>query len=149
MLRLPIWLCLALLTVPVAEAQLSFGRRNRSGLHIKGFQQVAMPGESYRGPLPKLTASQRTLRNQLKSDLMRLAGVIGDRNVRHPENYAAAALFLEKSLGEMGYDVERQTYSAGGHPCANLSVTVAGSDQADQIVVVGAHYDTLSLYRNG
>ena len=137
-------LCLVLLTLPVAEAQLSFGRRHRSDLHVKGFQQVAMPGESYRGPLPELTTSQRTLRDQLKRDLTRLAGVIGDRNVRHPENYAAAALFLEKSLRNMGYDVERQKYRAGGHPCANLSVTVAGGDQADQIVVVGAHYDTLS-----
>ena len=91
MLRPLLWLCLVLLTLPAAEAQLSFGRRNRSGLHVKGFQQVAMPGESYRGPLPELTTSQRTLRDQLKSDLTRLAGVIGDRNVRHPENYAAAA----------------------------------------------------------
>ena len=131
MLRLPIWLCLVLLTLPVAEAQLSFGRRHRSDLHMKGFQQVEMPGERYRGPLPELTAAQRTLRDQLKSDLTRLAGVIGERNVRHPENYAAAALFLEKSLGEMGLEVERQEYRAGGQTCVNLAATVAGGDRAD------------------
>ena len=105
---------------------------------------IEMPGESYRGPLPELTAAQRTLRDQLKSDLTRLAGVIGERNVRHPENYAAAALFLEKSLGEMGLEVERQEYRAGGQTCVNLAATVAGGDRADQIVVVGAHYDSLS-----
>ena len=102
-----------------------------------------MPGESYLGPLPELTAAQVTLRSALKSDLTRLAGVIGERNVQHPENYAAAALFLEKSLGEMGYDVERQEYRAGGQACVNVSATVAGGDKADQIVVVGAHYDSL------
>ena len=102
-----------------------------------------MPGESYRGPLPELTATQVKLRNALKRDLARIAGVIGERNVQHPENYAAAALFLEKSLGEMGYDVERQEYRAGGQACVNLSATVTGGDRADQIVVVGAHYDSL------
>ena len=105
---------------------------------------IDMPGESYHGPLPELTAAQRTLRDQLKSDLTRLAGVIGERNVRNPENYAAAALFLEKSLDEMGYDVARQEYRAGGQTCVNLAATVAGGDRADQIVVVGAHYDSLS-----
>ena len=143
-LRIAVGLCLALLTVSIADAQFGFGKRNRNDSQGSRFTATEMPGESYRGPLPKLTAEQIKVRDFLKSDLARLAGLIGERNVQHPENYAAAALFLEKSLGEMGYDVKRQEYRAGGHPCMNLSASVPGNDKAGQIVVVGAHYDSLS-----
>ncbi len=145
--RLAVGLLITLLAVSVADAQRGFGFGKRNRRSSQGNSQMMhpeMPGESYRGPLPELTATQVKLRNALKSDLTRIAGVIGERNVQHPENYAAAALFLEKSLGEMGYDVERQEYRAGGQACVNLAATVAGGDRADQIVVVGAHYDSLS-----
>ena len=145
-LRIALGLCLALLALSDVAAQrdIGLGKRTRRGTQGNTIKPIEMPGESYRGPLPELTPAQVTLRDQLKRDLTRLAGVIGERNVRHPENYAAAALFLEKSLREMGYDVERQEYLAGRNYCVNLSATVPGNDKTDQIVVVGAHYDSLS-----
>ena len=142
--RLAIGFCLALLTVSIADAQFGFGKRNRSGSQGSRFTATKMPGESYLGPLPKLTAEQVKVRDFLKSDLARLAGVIGERNVRQPENYAAAALFIEKSLQEMGFQVAHQEFHAGRHLCANLSVTVPGNENAEQMVVAGAHYDSLS-----
>ena len=138
--RLAVGLLITLLAACTADAD----RRKRRPSRVENQMiRIKMPGESYRGPLPELTVGQVQVRDALKRDLARLAGVIGERNLQHPENYAAAALFLEKSLGEMGYDVERQEYRAGGQACVNLSATVTGGDRADQIVVVGAHYDSL------
>jgi len=145
--KLAIGLLITLLAVSVADAQRGFGfgkRNRRSSQGNSQMMHAEMPGESYRGPLPELTAGQVKVRDALRRDLARLAGVIGERNVQHPENYASAALFIEKSLGEMGYDVERQEYRAGRHHCVNLSAAVLGNEKADQIVVVGAHYDSLS-----
>jgi hypothetical protein len=143
--RLAIGLFITLLVVSTADAQRNIGKRKRQPSQGNSqMMHAEMPGESYRGPLPELTAGQVQVRDALRRDLARLAGVIGQRNLQHPENYAAAALFIEKSLQDMGYHVERQEYRAGRHHCVNLSATVPGNEKADQIVVVGAHYDSLN-----
>lgn len=143
--RLAVGLLITLLAACTADAERDAGKRNRRSSRVENQMiRIKMPGDSYRGPLPELTEGQVKVRDALRSDLARLAGVIGERNVQHPENYAAAALFIEKSLGEMGLEVERQEYRAGRHSCVNLSAVVAGDGRADQIVVVGGHYDSLS-----
>ena len=43
----------------------------------------------------------------------------------------------------MGLAVERQSFVTGaGVPTANLIATVQGAGAAEEIVIVGAHYDT-------
>ncbi len=61
-----------------------------------------------------------------------LAGEIGERNVTHPRAYAAAADFIEESLKNS----RRQEFETG----VNIEAEVAGNDE---IIVVGAHYDTV------
>ena len=46
-------------------------------------------------------------------------------------------------LTEAGYRVRRQTYEVAGQPCHNFEAERAGSTLAGEIVVVGAHYDTV------
>ncbi len=76
------------------------------------------------------------MRGVLEQDVTRLAGEIGERNVWRPSAYAAAADFIETSLREAGYDPERQTFDAG----CNIDAELRGSEE---IIVVGAHYDTV------
>ena len=40
----------------------------------------AMPGQSYQGQLPPLTAAERTIRNHSRDIVQHLAGTIGDQN---------------------------------------------------------------------
>jgi hypothetical protein len=110
-----------------------------------GFVMIRMPGESYTGPLPPLTTVQRVLREELEAHVTMLAGEIGPRNVAHPRRLTAARAYLEAMLAEMGYEVERQTYEAQGVQCANLIVERAGSAHSDEIIIVGAHYDSCWL----
>jgi hypothetical protein len=105
--------------------------------------QVQMPGESHRGPLPELTAQQRELRDALRADVETLAGTIGERNIHRYAEYLQAAEFIERSLTETGYQVQRQELMARGRKCFNLECKIPGDEQADQIVVIGAHYDTV------
>lgn len=103
---------------------------------------MRMPGRSYRGPLPPLTAEQRALSDALRRDVIRLATTIGPRNVTHPRQYQAAAEFIEAALCETGLHVTRQEFHADGDLCVNLVGELPGAERRGEIVVVGAHYDT-------
>jgi Zn-dependent M28 family amino/carboxypeptidase len=74
----------------------------------------------------------------------RLAGLIGPRHLGAPQTMIAAAGLIERELTEIGYAVERQNYNARGQPTANLIAEIPGSQRSDEIVVLGAHYDTVS-----
>jgi len=108
-----------------------------------------IPGKSYNGHVPPLTDEQMVLREQLRRDVAKLAGEIGDRNVNTEYgNLCKAANFIEESFVEAGYKVSRQGYEVSlygleGRECYNLEAEVKGSESPDEIVVVGAHYDSL------
>src|SRR5678815_3241553 len=75
---------------------------------------VLMPGDSYRGSLPALRPEQASTTDQLRTDVQVLAGRIGERNVAHPDQLAAAEDFLAASLGKAGYRVQWQTFPVEG-----------------------------------
>ena len=103
---------------------------------------VRFPGESFRGALPKLTEDEAQLAKTLRKHVEKLATDIGERNLREYEHLTETAIWLEKTLTEFGYEVERQTYKVDGRECHNLIVERTGKTQPDEIVVVGAHYDS-------
>jgi Zn-dependent M28 family amino/carboxypeptidase len=102
-----------------------------------------MPGTSHQGPLPDLTPDQASLRDDLGADLVRLAVDIGERNVQRHDALAEAASFGAAELEAAGCDVERQSYRVGPVEVENVIGEVAGGAAADEVVVVGAHYDTV------
>ena len=113
-----------------------------------------MPGRMWRGPLPPLTPAQVALRDGLRRDLTRLAGDIGPRNLTSaPDGLARARDWLEGELRANGYTPLRQTYEvrepgvpAGrGDHAANVIAILAGTTRAGEIVVVGAHYDSVAV----
>lgn len=104
---------------------------------------IRMPGPSYRGPLPPLTDHEAALRDELHRDVEKLAGEIGERNMFRYAALAAAADFIETSLRAAGYEIRRHSYAVGGQPCWNLEAELAGAARAAEIVVVGAHYDSV------
>jgi Zn-dependent M28 family amino/carboxypeptidase len=72
-----------------------------------------------------------------------LATAIGERNVHHPDALHAAACYIESTFAGIGYSVNRQVYVVRGVESANLEVTLPGQRRPDEIIVVGAHYDTV------
>lgn len=102
-----------------------------------------MPGSSYRGPLPPLTPRQSALAQELRRDVSILAGDIGTRGVHAPDGLRRAESFLTDALAAAGYEVRRQVYTVHGVECANLDVEIGGTTRRDEILILGAHYDTV------
>ena len=101
----------------------------------------AMPGKSFSGPLPPLTEPQRSLADELKVHVVHLAGTIGHRDVWHADNLARAADYIEAQFAAAGLTTVRQSYLVDGVEVFNLSAEIRG--ESDEIVVVGAHYDSV------
>lgn len=105
---------------------------------------IWMPGSSYRGELPALDEAGLALASQLRRDVTRLAVDIGPRDCRvQPEKLAEAAEFLREALATAGHEVQAQTFDVGRVECVNLEVEIPGSSRASEVVVVGAHYDSV------
>ena len=104
---------------------------------------IRMPGESYSGPLPAATDEIRGLERQLRAHVDMLAGEIGERNVLRYPQLVSAAEYIEKTLSEAGYEVARQGYEVSGKVCENIEAEVRGTESPDEIVLIGAHYDSV------
>jgi len=98
------------------------------------YRMLRMPGRSFRGDAPP---AERRLVEELRHDVYTLAGTIGERNsITAPEAYADAATFIENAFRKAGYTPRRLAYDPG----VNIEAEIRGSDE---IVVIGAHYDTV------
>ena len=103
---------------------------------------VKMPGPAFTGTLRPLTPDQTRLRTALEQHVRALAQNIGVRSDREYRNVARAASYIESALRALGYTVEIQEYSARGLVWRNIEATLRGANRFQQVVVVGAHYDT-------
>ncbi|WP_373539084.1 M28 family peptidase [Chamaesiphon sp.] len=103
---------------------------------------VWMPGTSYRQALPPLSAADRSLQDRLQRDVEMLSAKIGSRNVGNYPNLVAAQEFLDRELTKAGYTVRAQQYTVAERTYSNLEVEIPGSSLAEQILVVGGHYDS-------
>ncbi len=104
---------------------------------------IRMPNKTYAGSLQPLTNEQCAIRNAIRYNIEQLAGEIGERNIQQYANLCAAADFIQLSFEQAGYEVKRQSYEVAGRTCYNIEVEISGSEQANEIVIVGAHYDTV------
>jgi hypothetical protein len=102
-----------------------------------------MPGKSATGELAPLTPREAALAEFLRRDVSALAGEIGERNFQRYDALLAAADYLDDALSTSGYQVNRQRYEINGQPYDNLEVERRGSSRPDEIVLVGAHYDSV------
>jgi hypothetical protein len=95
------------------------------------YRMLRMPGRSFRGAAPP---AERQLVDELRRDVYTLAGTIGERNsITAPEAYADAAAFIGEAFRRAGYAPKLDK-------AANVEAEVRGGDE---IVVIGAHYDTV------
>lgn len=103
-----------------------------------------MPGRSYTGPLQPLSQEELAIRGQLQAHVAMLSGTIGERNLRHYEALVAAARHVSKTLTEMGYVIRERSYTIEGKTATNLEIELPGRLRPEEIVLLGAHYDSVS-----
>jgi Zn-dependent M28 family amino/carboxypeptidase len=78
-------------------------------------------------------------------DVEMLAAEIGERSVQNPKGLHAAADRIEASFASSRFSPTRQTFNVDGVPCDNIQAEIGGAAQPAEIVVVGAHYDSVAL----
>jgi len=78
----------------------------------------------------------------LRQYIDRLASSIGEKKIYCYPNLCEAAAFIEKSFLDMGCQPGRQEYQAKGKSFANIEAEITGQENPQEIVIIGAHYDT-------
>ncbi len=104
---------------------------------------IGMPGSSYQGTLPLATDELRALEQELHRHVDMLGRQIGERNLFHYDKLLLAAEYIRAEFKAAGYDVHRQQFDVSGKICENIEAEVRGTDRREDILVIGAHYDSV------
>jgi Zn-dependent M28 family amino/carboxypeptidase len=90
-----------------------------------------------------MNSSSPILADRLRGHITHLAVEIGQRNVFRPDALHAAADYIRSVWGAQNYQVHSQYYQAMGVKSENLEVRRIGKTKPEEIILVGAHYDTV------
>ena len=101
-----------------------------------------MPGQSVAWSEEKLSAEESRLEASLRRHVSFLVDT-GERHMGAYENLRDAAAYIEQQFYSSGYEPKRQGYLVGDQKVWNLEVEIPGGDLVDEILVLGAHYDTV------
>ncbi len=104
---------------------------------------TTMPGRSHRGALPALTEHENELKQRLSLHVRKLAGDIGERNMPRLEALEAAASYLTQAFEAVGYQPSAQEFKVSGRTVKNVEAELRGNARADEVVLIGAHYDSV------
>lgn len=127
-------------------------RRNALVMNIPGLIFIcvilAWSRAAFSGDIP--TVKQATdpslplpLADRLRDHVSHLALEIGQRNIFHSHALHAAADYIRNQWITQGYQVRSQFYHANEVKSENLEVSRTGKTKPHEIIIVGAHYDTV------
>lgn len=102
-----------------------------------------MPGESYSGPFEPLSKEEASILESLHRHVLALAGEIGERNLWRYDRLDTAARYIEGVFRSLGLAVSPQEYEVEGKAVRNIAVECPGVSLPEEIVIAGAHYDTV------
>jgi Zn-dependent M28 family amino/carboxypeptidase len=88
-------------------------------------------------------AEIHALERRMLDHVRHLGVTIGERNLYRPHALRAAAEYIRQAWTAQGLTVSEEPFEVAGQPCANVVTELKGSDRAREIVVVGAHYDSV------
>lgn len=91
-----------------------------------------------------MTFDHAPIREKLHQHVHHLAGQIGPRVLAKPESIEATLAYITSQWTEMGFEVRRETYESADGPAVNLVVERPGTRQGSDVVLLGAHYDTVT-----
>ena len=92
---------------------------------------MRMPGRNV-AAAASLSVDETALRAELVADVQKLAGEIGERNMRHYPQLNAAADFIEASFAQAGLQPRRDTYELDGQACHNIEAEIRGNRAGDR-----------------
>jgi Zn-dependent M28 family amino/carboxypeptidase len=107
---------------------------------------VIMPGRSWEGEVDaSATREAADLSVRLHQHVEHLASTIGPRHVWNGDTLERTASYIEHQFQSAGFEVRSLPFKieSGRVEVRNLEVELPGRGASDEVVVVGAHYDTV------
>jgi hypothetical protein len=108
------------------------------------FYCSSMPGQSPAVSSGAMTEEEKDTSERLKNECEELAHRIGQRSTVKQEAVQRAREYIGKRLTNYTFHPKETNFSSRGEQGVNLEVEVEGMMAKDEILVVGAHYDTAS-----
>jgi hypothetical protein len=126
------------------------------------FYMIRMPNVSFQGEPPPLNPVERELFDNLKSHVAFLASDLRGRNQNDNNSLAPSKNYIIDQFRAYGYQVSLQEYQAFvemyshlgakllaqyknlDETYANIEVELLGKDKPEEIIIVGAHYDSVA-----
>jgi Zn-dependent M28 family amino/carboxypeptidase len=94
-----------------------------------------------------LMTENEKLRREIMERAMKhvyfLAVELGERTLREYDNLNHAGFYIKDYIAEFGHRPLEEKYMIGDRDVSNIIVEIPGTDQKDNIIVLGAHYDTV------
>jgi Zn-dependent M28 family amino/carboxypeptidase len=103
---------------------------------------VKVPGVSYAGALDPLTGEEQTIAENLREHVTVIAS--REHNVFRLPMLEQAAQYIENAFDKAGYPVAAQRFVSGPAEVRNIEAEVKGGVRASEIVIIGAHYDSVA-----
>lgn len=126
------WISLAILAALVLLSVIGY----RVMIDVKPTLARPAMGETVRGEI-------EGLERRLMQHVRMLGGTIGERNLFRPQGLRAAVDYIRQVWTGQGFAVVEEAFEVAGQRCVNLVVEQKGSGRPGEIVVVGAHYDSV------
>jgi Zn-dependent M28 family amino/carboxypeptidase len=89
-----------------------------------------------------LETQQKSTADSLRAHVVHLADKIGGRDVQHLAQLRACEHYLRSTWEAQGFKVLLRPYVARNIEVNNIEIEIAGAVSPDEIVVIGAHYDS-------
>lgn len=107
------------------------------------FSILRMPGFSYHGPFLPLDSNEKNIRETLKLIVQILSFNIGERNIWRERSLDAAVEEISANFMRTGLILDQQCYRTNGIEVKNLIAEKTGNEKPEEIIIIGAHYDTV------
>jgi Zn-dependent M28 family amino/carboxypeptidase len=101
---------------------------------------VKMPGESLQRTLSPISIEQSSLSKRLESHVYHLSETIGERSAGQPIKLNETADYIQQQFESFGYIPTNRVF--GDENFRNVEVDLYGREKRDEIIIIGAHYDT-------
>jgi hypothetical protein len=96
-----------------------------------------------REPVGPLNVEEQEISKHLCAHVHALAEEIGERNLFRYESLERSAAYIEETFRSCGWEVSDQAFAVERRMVRNIEAKRRGSISPEEIVVVGAHYDSV------
>ena len=103
---------------------------------------VVMPGQRMATAPVSVDAVLRERSDRLRAHIHYLSVEVGERNLSVAGSLTRAGEYVERSFRQGNLEPHRETYLVDEHQVFNIIAEIRGSELPEELLVIGAHYDS-------